>query len=99
MGFVDDFKQRIGNLGNDLRDRFNSDIDSYLSERAVDDFVKVGKELTGNLSQKELEQGKTGEAQPVVAAQPSGFSVSPMLIMVGVGLAAILLLSKKSRRG
>jgi hypothetical protein len=101
MGWMDDFSMRIGQIGTGVRDRINRDINDYVENRAVDDLVKIGRAATGNLSAAEIEAGQRGAPAPIApaASMTAGFSVSPYLIAAAVGLTAVLLLSKKSRRG
>ena len=96
-GLWDDLQARVGQAGTDVRDRINTNIDDYFNNRVVDDVVKIGQALTGNLTQKEIDEGKRGAGQGIVPAGAVPASISPILILAAVGLAAYLLLSKKRR--
>lgn len=97
---MDDLKSRIGQLGTDIKEKANADIYDYLDNRAVPELVKfVTDAAKGNLSQVQIQAGATG-APPAAAATASAFPISPkLMIIVGVGLVAVLLLTKKGRRG
>lgn len=96
MNFFDDLRTRVEQSVNATVQDFNS----YVQNQIVDPIVKVGKAATGNLSEAEIQAGKT--ASPPAVAPPqyipttaaAGLSVVSIL---AIGAIAYLLLSKKSR--
>lgn len=99
MGFFDDLQTRLGQFSDDLKNRALGDINDYLDNRAVDDVIKIGTEIKGNLTQAQIDAGQTGQGQGIVPAKSAArAAIPPILILVGIGLAAYLILAKKRRR-
>lgn len=94
MGWIDDFKTRIDQEGQNL----GKSIEEFIKNRSTEAVVKIGNEQLGNLSQAQIDAGKKGATVPVISAsQVMGNVSSYMPILLGVGLLYLILNSKKSR--
>ncbi len=98
MGFLDDFETRIGQAGDVLTKRLNTDIDSYLNDRLVEDVVSIARPRTGNLSADQIKNGERGEPPPM-AGPASAMRVASIGILpiIGIGIFIYFLVSKKRR--
>lgn len=85
MGWFDDLTQRVEQEAKNVY----SDVGQFFENQAKDAAVKIGKEQLGNLSQLDLDKGKTGAppAQapaPIAQAAISTAKVLPFLIIGGL---------------